>query len=250
MEADFLGDDVVFCAAVNRADGDDRRFARRDLAAHDGLQREDRLRREHDRIACRLRERAVPADAADRDVHRINIRERKALDVTDGARGLIRAHVQREAKIRLRKTREQAVREHRLRAAATLLRGLTDQHQRALPPVLERMQHAPRPGERGHVDVVPARVHRVDLIALGVRDAGLTGVRQARHFLHRQPIEIRAKQQRGAGTILEHRDEAVTTDARRDFVTGLAQFRGESRGGFLLAKRQLGARVKLLVQFK
>ena len=57
---DRVGDDVVAHAALDRADGDDRRLAREvDLAADDRLQPEHDLRRGDDRVDAAPGHRAV-----------------------------------------------------------------------------------------------------------------------------------------------------------------------------------------------
>jgi len=56
---------------VNRADGDDRHIERRDVARHDGLQRQHDLRADDDRIDRLVRHRAVPAAPGHGNDHRI-----------------------------------------------------------------------------------------------------------------------------------------------------------------------------------
>ncbi len=59
LKLDLVGDDVVLGAAVDRADGDDRRLAGLDLAADDRLQVDDHQRRQDDRIDGAVRPGAV-----------------------------------------------------------------------------------------------------------------------------------------------------------------------------------------------
>ncbi len=68
MEADIIGDDVVFRATVDGTDGDDRRVERVDLAADDCLEREHDLRRENHGVFRLVRHRTMPAEPAHDDV--------------------------------------------------------------------------------------------------------------------------------------------------------------------------------------
>ena len=63
LQLHFVGDDVVLCAAVDRADGDHRRNARFDLAADDRLQTENDACGQDNRVDTVVRSRAVATDA-------------------------------------------------------------------------------------------------------------------------------------------------------------------------------------------
>jgi hypothetical protein len=85
------------------------------------------------------------------------------------------------------------------------------------------------------MNVVAAGMHHADFGAEFVRGPGPAGVRGARLFGDRQRIEIRSKQDGGAGAVAEDADDAMSTDAGGHFGAGLAQLLGDARGGFFLA---------------
>ena len=80
---DRITDDIVLRSAMDRANGDHRRFERRHFARHQRLQRNDDLRRQIDRVLRCMRIGAVPPDAVNFDIDRINIRHRIARRIMD-----------------------------------------------------------------------------------------------------------------------------------------------------------------------
>ena len=67
---DLVGNDVVFRAAVDRADGDDGGVGRLDLAADDGLEVENQEGGQDDGVDGEMRSRAMAALAVDEDIDR------------------------------------------------------------------------------------------------------------------------------------------------------------------------------------
>ena len=101
--------------------------------------------------------------------------------------------VQRHREVGTRESFVQSIGEHPLGAAHDLFRRLPDQHHRAAPLRFQIGQHLRRAEERGHVDVVSARVHHARVLA-GVREPRLLGDRQAVHVAahqHHGPLPLR-----------------------------------------------------------
>ena len=83
---DRVRNDVLANAAIDLADGDDRRqLGDVDLSADDRLQPHDDLRRGHDRIDARPRTRAVRLTAAHIDAERIGAGHERPGPITDHA---------------------------------------------------------------------------------------------------------------------------------------------------------------------
>ena len=91
-----------------------------------------------------------------------------------------------------------------------------------MPLRLQIGEYLRRAHDRGHVDVVSARVHHA------IRRAG---IRQSCLFSHRQRIHVGANQDGRTAAVLHHGNDAVAsilrivvlTDALRDVVAELAQ---------------------------
>ena len=112
LKLDFVGDDVVLGAAVDRADRHDRRLARLDFAADDRLQVDDHERRQDDRVDRAVRPGAVAPFAANRDGERSRAGQRGTGAVANGADGLIGPAMQCQGEVGLGKPRVETVLEH------------------------------------------------------------------------------------------------------------------------------------------
>src|SRR6185437_824023 len=73
LQMALVADDVVLGAAVDRADGDDGRVGRLDLAADDRLQIEDELSAHDDGVDRGVRIGPVAAAADERDIAAIDV---------------------------------------------------------------------------------------------------------------------------------------------------------------------------------
>lgn len=98
---------------------------------------------------------------------------------------------------------------------------MTDEYQRAAPPVPQTAQHLCRADESGHVDVVAAGMHDADFIALGIFHAHATGVSKTSVLGNWQNIKISAHEDRRPSTVVWHTDQAVTTDIPGDLKARL-----------------------------
>ena len=86
------------------------------------------------------------------------------------------SHMQRNHRVRTRKTREDAILYHRVRPANGFLRRLSDQHKSAVPGALAMRHYFSRPDYGGHVEIVSAGVHHRNIapgIILGADGAGI-----------------------------------------------------------------------------
>ena len=101
---------------------------------------------DHDRVNGCVRRRAVAAPTVNRDVHRVDVRQRVARAIPDPTRLEGRIDMQSQGEVGLRKSPEQSVVEHLRRTQASLLRRLTDQHERSGPLLAKGGQYA------GHAD--------------------------------------------------------------------------------------------------
>src|SRR5690606_35272634 len=86
LQVNFIGNDVVLGAAVDRSDGKDRRSGRVLLATDERLQSENGLGRENDGILGFVRICSVASDTANGHIDGINIRQEPAWDVAHPAR--------------------------------------------------------------------------------------------------------------------------------------------------------------------
>ena len=157
------------------------------------------------------------------------------------------AVMQGEADIGLRKAREQAVGQHRLGAGDLFLGRLGDEHQRALPLVLQADQRLRRADPARHVDVVAAamsdevsRPFQICLVVAGIGQAGL--------FLHRQRVELGAHHDGRSSAVLVDRDQPGLADFLGDLEADRAHLGGELGGGLLLLEGDLGMGVDVLVE--
>ena len=124
----IFGNDVGRLAGMDRADGDDRRLGRVDVARDDRLQRHDEVARHDDGIDRQVRARGMAAFALDGNLDRVRRRHHRAGAHQEGAFRSAGMVVKAEDRVE-RETLEQAVGDHRLRAAvlAGLFRRLEDQ---------------------------------------------------------------------------------------------------------------------------
>ncbi|MCH7572322.1 MAG: zinc-dependent metalloprotease [Planctomycetes bacterium] len=100
---EFIGDDVVLGASVNRTHGDHGRLDRLNFTAHNSLQGQDDLRGQYHWILGRVRIGPVTAHSFDDDIHRIHIGHCIAGRVSDGANRKICRHMEGKAVIRIGK---------------------------------------------------------------------------------------------------------------------------------------------------
>jgi hypothetical protein len=110
-------------AGLHRAQADDSRVDRRDVAGDDRLRRRDDVAGDEHRIDGRMRMRAVPAASVDRDLDAVRGRHRGPRCNADLADRQRRPVVQREHLLG-RKALEQPVGDHRLRTCVPFLAGL------------------------------------------------------------------------------------------------------------------------------
>ena len=240
LEVSAVRDDVVLGAGVKRADGNHAGVSRRQAAAHHGLQGQHNLRSQDNGIDTAVRAGPVSADAVDDNVHRIRARILRAERRGQLAGRNHRRHMQRHRPVRFAETLPEPVLHHVARAGDALLGGLTDQHQRARPLAAPRLHLPGGTHQAGNVHVVTAGVHHVDFLTARAGLARCRGVGQTAFFLNRKSVHIRAHHDQGPGTVFQHGDKPGAAHVFRHRKTGLAQLRGQTRGGLMLHKRELG----------
>ena len=157
------------------------------------------------------------------------------------------AVVQAKRKVGLGKPSEQAIRQHRQGAGSDLLGRLGDEHQRALPLILEADQCLGRSDPACHVNVVAAAMGDEGLAAV---PGGLvvTRIRQARLFLHRQSIEFGAHHDGGAVAVPVDRDQPRLADPLGDLEAERTHFSGEICRRLHLPKGNFRMGVDVLVE--
>ena len=250
FELHLVGDDVAAGAAVDGADGDDRRSAGLELSADDRLEHRRDFSGEHDRVARGVRPRTVAAVAAHEDIHGVDVGVGGSLDAVELAGRQIRESMQGDHVVGAREAREESVHEHGARAAHGFLRVLADEHRRAGPAVLQRRHHARRADETGDVRVVRAGVHdRVFAPGDILADHGAR-VGQAGFLLDRERIHVGADEHRRAGAVFHHAHDAEAADLLGDFAADGAQFLGDDPGGAHLGERELRVQVEVLVDLE
>ena len=137
---------------------------------------------------------------------------------------------------------------HHPGAANALLGGLPDQHQGAGPAVSMARHIARRAHQAGDVDVVPAGVHHIDLVAVPVELLRTGGVGQAGLFLHRQTVHIGAHHYQRARAVLQHGHHAGAADTLGHIVARCTQLLRQARRGFLLHHGEFRIAVKIVEQ--
>ena len=140
-------------------------------------------RRDHHRIDGRLRRRAVTAAATKSDEEAIGIGRADAHAIVDGAVGE-GAVMQGKCKIGFFESCKQPVGQHGLGAGPRLFGWLGDEHQGALPLVLQADQCLRRSDPARHMDVMAAAMGHKGLPAV---PAGLVvaGIGKAGFLFHR-----------------------------------------------------------------
>ena len=233
---------------MERADGDDGRVDRIDLPAHDGLQVDDKLGGDDDRVDAVVRGGAVTALALDRDFHGVDVGHRQAFGEVDVPGLQQRVGMQGEAVVGFREAFVEAVREHRLGAGADFLGRLGDEHQRALPFVLHPGQHAGGSHPAGHVNVVAAGMHDADFAIGLVPDDHLAGVGNAGLFGDRQAVHVAPHQHGRPFAVLKDCHHAGDADFLGDLEAQFLQFTGDLGRRLFLLEGKLGVLVQVLVE--
>jgi hypothetical protein len=225
-----LRNHVVSVAAVDLGDADDGGVGRLDVARDDRLQRRRDVRRDQHRIDARLGPRAMRALAGDRDVEYGAARHHGAaadLEPADRQAGPI---VHAEHRV-AREALEQAVLDHGVGAAETLLGGLEDEGDRAVE--LPRLGEVARGAEQHRgVPVVAAGVHapvvaRAMVEAVGLEDG--------------QRIHVGAQPDRAVRVAdAQHADHAGLADPAMHLDAELGELRRDQVGRALLLEAELG----------
>ena len=255
FEHHLVGDDVVADAAVDLADRDDRRLLRNvELAADDGLQAVDDLRRGNDRIDAAPGQRAMRLAAG--DGHRIAVGRghQRPRAPGDGARLHAREDVQAEHRVGLGIS-ERPLLDHRLGAPGlagaglevgrAFLGGLEQEHDLAGQVLLHPREDLGGRHQDRHVRVVAAGVHDRDgLAAVGAGRLALE--RQAEIFLHRQRVHVGPQRNGRPGlAAFEDADDAGLGDAGLYLHAELLQMVGDDLGASHLGIAELGMLVEV-----
>ncbi len=153
-----------------------------------------------------------------------------------------------ERHVGLRKPGVGPVVEHRLGPQPALLGGLRDHDQRTRPAILHPGEVVERPHPAGHVRVVPTGMHHRGLVALGRRRTRFRGKGQPRRLRHRQAVHVGADEQRRAGAVLHHRDDAGLADALSHGKARLARRLRHQFRRTLLLKSEFGVGVKVAIE--
>ncbi len=207
---------------------------------------DDEARGHHHGIDGSLRRRAVTAAAVERNLEAVGIRRADADAIADVAVGE-RPVVQGKAEIRLLESREQAVGQHGPGAPPDFFGGLGDEHQGALPLVLEADQCLRGPYPARHVDVVAAAMRHKRLAALPGRLV-VACIGKAGFLFHRQRIEFGTHHDGGTVAILVDRDQAGLADLLGDLEADRAHFISEFGCGLHLLEGDLRMRMDILVK--
>src|SRR6516164_6827708 len=197
-------------------------------------------------IDGRLWHCAMAAAAFEFDVEAVGIGRADPDPVVDIAVGKGPV-MQGKAGIGLGKAREQAVGQHGFRTRTHFLGGLGDEHQRALPLMLQPDQRLRRSDPARHVDVVAAAMGDKGfaplpngLVAACVGQAGL--------LLHRQRVKLGAHHDGRTVAIFVERNQPGLADLLCNLEADRAHLGGEFCGGLLLLEGDLGMGVDVLVE--
>ena len=93
-----------------------------------------------------------------------------------------------------------------------------------------------------------AGVHHADVVLVLVQRPHLTRVIEAGLLDDGQGVHVGADKDRGAGTVLEDTDDAVTADLFSYLESDFSQLGGHSCGSLLLLIGQFWMRVQVLIQ--
>ena len=216
------------------------------LAAHDRLHLDGEAGGLQHRVDAQLRARAVRTAAVEAELEAVGAGGEDAGPVGDRPAGAW-AHVLGEADGGPREAGEQAVVQHRPRAADRLLRRLADEHQRAVPLALQGEQGLRRAHPGGHVDVVAAAViHRRRLALPGLHR--VAGVGQAGLLFHGKRVELGADQDGRPLAVLVDGDDPGAAHVLGDLEAQVAHLLGELGGGGGLLEGQLRMLVDVLIE--
>jgi len=222
---------------VEAAHRDDHRIEHVEPPGDHGLQRDHHLARGRDRVGGPVRLGGVPAPAADGDRDLVGGGEHRAWPGGEHPeRELARRHVQAERRDRPAAGRvEHALADHVPGAGVALFSRLEHEDHRAGQLGLPGAQQLGRPGQHGHVQVVPARVHD-PVVPRRVGKAGRLGDRQRVHVAAQQHHRSRASASQHRG----HRAEPLAGgDLKRQPV--------QRAKHLLLGFRQVKADLRLTV---
>ena len=231
FETRAVRDHVVRGARVHRADRDDRRLRRIDVARDDRLQRHHDARRDDHRVDRQVRPGRVAADAFDRDDRLVAGRHERAAPRQEHARCRARMVVHAEHRV-AREALEQAIVDHLLRAAvdAMLFRRLEIQvHGAGVAGLREVLRGAE---QHRRVAVVAARMHlAVRAARVGQPVASMIG--SARH------VGANADAARAVAHA-QRADHARLADPARHLPAPLFELLGDERGRVVLLVRGSG----------
>jgi len=253
---DFFRDDVALRAATDGADGEDGRLLRVDLACHDGLREDDEFGGHEDGILAVLWGGAVRADPSHGDVDAGGAGlDWSALD-GDGAGRVDGCIMFGEDEVGAAEALIEVVGEHGAGAVDGFFRWLADEHYGSVPLGFALGQFAGGTEENGDVDVMTARVHDADILALGVGRANCGGVVEGSLLFDWESVHVGANEETRAGAVLEDCDDAVClgailvfADVLGDGVAELAKFGGKEGGGLPFVVGKLGIAMEVLVGF-
>ena len=189
---------------MDGADAQHSGLLRIDLAAHNRLCHQHKLRGQHDGVFARLGRRPVPAHAAYHNGQSVGAGQQgPALD-RNRARRMCRVVMFRQHKVRPPEALIEMVRHHCACALNHLFGGLSNQHNGPMPIAFAGCQFARRSQQHSHVQVVSASMHHAHILALRIGRFHGRSVCEPRLFLHRQSIHVRANQQSWPRAIFQH----------------------------------------------
>ena len=223
-------DHVPGVAGLDLRHADHRRLHRRDVAAHDRLERADHLRRRHHRVDREVRHRAVGAAAAHRHLEHVEGRHHGAR--ADGEATGVQPRPVVEAEHRVGgEAVEEPLLDHHPPASFVLLGGLEDEvHGPVESAALGEL--AGRAQQHGHVAVVAAGVHGA---------GNLRAIGRLADLLHRQAVQVGPERDRPRPATAAQR--AHDTGAGQAPMHVDAEAREQSRHalrGAVLLERDLG----------
>ena len=246
LQHGIVGDDVGHRARVKAAHGDHAEFLRVFLAADDGLHILDKAGAHHDGVDALVGHGAMRALADEGDADRIGGGGDHALLYANLACGR-GANMGGKGIVGFGKAGEQAIGQHRLGPGAHFLRRLADEHQRAVPLVLQRDQRLRRAQPPGHMHIMAAGLHGEGGLAIHHLLRG-AGPGQAGLFLHGQRVEFRAHQHHRAGAVVIDAHDAGFAHMLGHRKAKFAQLVRQQGAGAHFLKADLGMAVQILVE--
>src|SRR5262245_43807682 len=136
-------------------------------------------------VSSIVRISSVAADTADCDVHRIDVGVGVTFSHTNTPNLKLRAIVKSDGKIRLPESSVKAIVQECAGATGCFLCRLTYKNDGAAPLILQFVERTHHPNEGGHVDVVAARVHDRDVLAIGILCHNRAGIGKTSLLLYR-----------------------------------------------------------------